>query len=315
MSSQPSPSAFPDTEAAEARRIVPPNWLEKAPVARTLIALNVSVFLVQLVLTDGASLMRLPAREALAFGASYPFATIGEHRWETLLTACFLHNGVLHLGLNVLVFWMSGPLIERAVGSARTALMYLVAGIFGNLLGVANGWLARTSPWTVGSSGAIAGVFAAAFVLGWREEGWRGPLTQATARWLLFFMALGLLSSRLGGRLVDNAAHLGGAVAGALLAMTWRLGHRYSARATTTILVVCAGVLVGCIALVSVRDRTDPFAAMDLQARDEFTIEALREGRCRDAHLGLGAVERLRANMGPVSSLRHAVETTCGHLD
>jgi rhomboid protease GluP len=296
-------------------RIVPPNWLEQAPVARTLIALNVSVFLVQLVLTGGASLTRLPAREALAFGASYPFATIGENRWETLVTACFIHNGVLHLALNMLVFWMSAPLVERTVGSARTALMYMVAGVVGNLLGVAHGWLARTSPWTVGASGAIAGVLAAAFVLGWREEGWRGPLTQATARWLLFFMVLGVLSSRLGGRLVDNAAHLGGAIAGALLAMTWRLGYRYSARATSVILTVCAGVLVGSIALVSVRDRADPFAAMDLQARDEFTIEALREGRCRAAHDGLGAVERLRTNMGPVSSLRQAVETTCGHLD
>jgi rhomboid protease GluP len=300
-------------------------------VARTLIALNVCVFVVQLVLTGGASLTRLPAREALAFGASYPFATIGENRWETLVTACFLHSGVLHLCLNMLVFWMAGPLIERKVGSARMASLCLAAGICGNMVGVAHGWLARTSPVTVGSSGAIAGVLAAALVLGWRDGGWRGTLTQAAARWLAFFVFLGLLSWRLGGAVVDYAAHFGGALAGAVVALAWRRVRSPRAAVRTpearsaegadvtrtdhVVLAVCATLVVGSIAVVSLHDRTDPFARMDLQARDEFTMEALRGGRCGDAHRGLSAVERLRAGMGPVTSLRQVVEATCGHLD
>ncbi len=284
-------------------------------MTRALIALNVSVFVVQLVLTGGASLTHLPVPEALGFGASYPFATVGENRWETLVTACFLHSGALHLGINMLVFWMAGPLIERLVGSARMAPMYLAAGAFGNLLGVAYGWLGRSSPVTVGASGAIAGVLAAALVLGWRESGWRGPITLATAKWLAFLTLLGLLSSRLRGGHVDNVAHLGGALAGGVIAMTWRTSSRYSPRATAVILSVCAGALVGCIAMVSVRDRSSVFAAMDLQARDDYTIAALREGRCRDAHDGLAAVERLRAGLGPVTSLRQVVEATCGHAD
>jgi rhomboid protease GluP len=280
-----------------------------------LIALNVAVFLVQLIQTGGASLMHLPAREALAFGASYPFATIGENRWETLVTACFLHSGITHLAFNMLALWSAGPLVERMVGSARMAPMYLVAGAFGSLLSVAHGWLARQSPLTVGASGAISGVIAAAMIVGWRTQGWRGPLTQAMARWLGFVILFGLLSSSMGGGLIDNAAHIGGALAGAAIAMVWRRGFRYSSGATAAVLTVCAGVLVGCIALVAVRDRTDPFAAMTLQDRDEFTLEALREGRCRDAHDGLRAVERLRRAMGPVRSLRQVVEATCGHLE
>jgi rhomboid protease GluP len=291
----------------------PAAWLDQAPVARTLIALSVSLFLVQLVLTGGASLTHLPPREALAFGASYPFATVGEHRWETLVTACFLHSGILHLGLNMLVFWMAGPLVERRAGSARMAILVLVAGALGNLLGVAHGWFARTSPVTVGSSGAIAGVLAAALVLGWREGGWRGALTQAAARWLAFFVFLGLLSWRLGGAVVDYAAHLGGALAGAVVALAWRRGR--APRAESIVLAACATVVVGCIAVVSLRDQTDPFARMDLQARDAFTKEALRGDRCVEAHRGLAAVERLRAGMGPVTSLRQVVESTCGHME
>ena len=291
----------------------PAAWLERTPVARTLIALSVSVFVVQLVLTEGASLTHLPPREALGFGASYPFATVGEHRWETLVTACFLHSGILHLSLNMLVFWMAGPLVERRAGSARTAILVLVAGASGNLLGVAHGWFSRTSPVTVGSSGAIAGVLAAALVLGWREGGWRGALTQAAARWLAFFVFLGLLSWRLGGAVVDYAAHLGGALAGLVVGLVWRREPAH--RVENVVLAGCATVVVGCIAVVSLRDRTDPFARMDLQARDTFTKEALRGGRCGEAHRGLAAVERLRAGMGPVTSLRQVVEATCGHTD
>jgi rhomboid protease GluP len=279
-----------------------------------LITLNVAVFLVQLALTGGASLMHLPAREGLAFGASYPFATIGENRWETLVTACFLHSGITHLGFNMLALWSAGPLVERLVGSARMAPMYLVAGAFGSLMSVLHGWVTRESPMTVGASGAISGVIAAALVVGWRTQGWRGPLTQAMARWLGFVIAFGLLSN-LGGGLIDNAAHIGGALAGAAIAATWRRGFRYSQRATAVVLSVCAAVLVGCIAVVAVRDRTDRFASMDLQARDEFTLQALRDGRCGDAHDGLRAVERLRAHMGPVRSLKQVVAATCGHLE
>ena len=85
-----------------------------------------------------------PTRQTLALGASYSLATVGEGRWETLVTACFLHAASLHLGFNMLALWQAGPLVERAVGSARMAPMYLVAGAFGNLLSVAYGWFGGT---------------------------------------------------------------------------------------------------------------------------------------------------------------------------
>jgi hypothetical protein len=152
--------------------------------------------------------------------------------------------------------------------------------------------------------------------LGWREGGWRGTLTQAAARWLAFFIFLGLLSWRLGGAVVDYAAHLGGALAGAVVALGWRRPTGKSPPSGgNVVLAACATLVVACIAVVSLHDRTDPFARMDLQARHEFTMEALRGGRCGDAHRGLAAVERLRAGMGPVTSLRQVVEATCGHLD
>jgi rhomboid protease GluP len=258
------------------------------------------------------SLSDLPPRLALELGASYGLATVGEMRWETLITACFLHAGVLHLAFNMLALWQAGPLVERAVGSARMAPMYLAAGIFGNALSVASGWWQHSASFTVGASGAISGVIAAALVVGWRVQGWSGPLTQAMARWLGFVVAFGVLSNFSGSR-IDNAAHVGGALAGAGIACLWRRDARYSKTATGAVVAACTAVLVGSIGVVAVRDRTDPFATWMLRDRADFASDAAAEGRCGDAHAGLRAVERLRARMAPVTSLRNRVEAACGH--
>jgi rhomboid protease GluP len=291
-------------------RLVPPRWLDNAPVTRALIALNVAVFVVQLVITGGKSLMNVPPHEALAFGASDSLSTVGENRWETLVTACFLHDGLFHIGFNMLALWQAGPLVERAVGSARMAPMYLAAGVFGNALCVAVAWFTRSAQVTLGASGAICGLLAAAFVVGWRVQGWHGPLTQAMVRWLGLVLAFGLVANRTGAH-VANAAHVGGAVAGGAIAATWRRGYRHSARATVAVLAVCTAIVVASIALVAVRDRTDPFAAMGLKERSDFTNDAIIEGRCREAYDGLLAVERLRAKIAPVTPLRNRVQAAC----
>jgi len=294
--------------------LVPRGWLDNAPVTRALLTLNFAIFLVQAVLTGGKSLLHLPQREALAFGASYAFATVGEGRWETLLTACFLHDGLLHVGFNMLLLWQAGPIVEKNVGSARMAPLYLAAGVLGNLLSVGWAWRGHVPQQvSLGASGAITGVLAAALVLGVRLQGWRGALAQAMLRWLVFVLGFGILSSFTGGH-IDNAAHIGGAMAGALIAALWRRGYRYSERTSRVVLGVCAGVLTACVAVVGWHDQYDPFARMDLQERDEFTERALAMGRCRDAHEGLQAVERLRSKLAPVPHLRETVESECGHV-
>lgn len=290
---------------------MPAGWLDQSPVTRMLLALNVCVFAAQAFVTQQVS--NLPTPQALALGASYSLATIAEGRYETLVTACFLHAGLLHLGFNMLALWQAGPLVERSVGSARMAPMYLVAGAFGNLLSVLFGWFSNQGGLTVGASGAISGCIGAALVVQWRTTGWRGPLTQAMARWLGLVVAFGVVSN-FGGARIDNAAHIGGAVAGAAIASLWKRGARYSPRATTAVLLACAGVLVGCVAVLIVRDRTDRFAVMDLQERALFTGEALEDGRCGDAHEGLRAVEREGARIDAGASLRKAFVTPCGHV-
>jgi rhomboid protease GluP len=310
----PAPESRPPVYATPAApgprgRLAPRGWLEEAPVTRSLLALNLGVYAVEVLLTR--TVTDLPSRAALELGACNSLAVIGDHRFETLVTACFLHAGILHVGFNMLALWQAGPLVERSAGSARMAPMYLIAGALGNVASVAYGWITRSVGFSVGASGAISGVIAAALVLGWRTQGWRGPITQAMVRWLGFVLVFGFLTNLTGGR-IDNAAHVGGALTGGVIASLWTRGYRYSQAMTDVWMGVSATVLIVCITLVAWRDRTDIFAAMMLQDRVDYTHAALYSGRCRDAREGLAAVERLRGSMAHVTSLRMQVDASCG---
>ena len=292
--------------------LVPPNWLRAAPVTRVIIALNVAVFVAQIALARSTSaLAHIPIREQLAFGANYGIATLHEHRVETLVTACFLHAGLVHIAFNMLALWQAGPLVERAVGSSRMAPLYLVSGIVSSLVSALVMWILGGERFSVGASGAISGIIAAAMVVGWRVQGWRGPLTQAMARWLGFVIVFGLLS-KLGGSNTDNAAHIGGAACGALIAALWQRGYVYSARATRAILAGSALVVVFAAAVVVTRDRRDPYVMFLFEERLTFAKRALSVGRCDEAYRALTASERLYPRDPEVLEVRGAFDAVCG---
>jgi rhomboid protease GluP len=294
------------------QRLAPPRWLDGAPVTTALIALNLAVFLVQVAgSVRQGGFADFSTEDLLGLGASYPPATLGEHRWETLLTACFLHQSIGHITFNMLALWQAGPLVERAVGSARMAPMYVASGVFGYLLSVEQALATHTAVLSVGASGAISGVIAAAFVVAWRTEGWRGPLTQAMGRWLGFVVVFGLLMNLAGGH-IDNSAHIGGAVAGAAVARAWRRRKQATTLGGVVSLTSCTAILGASIAALAWHDRHDRFATMTLEDRSSFTLDATSEGRCKDAREGLAAVDRLRGWAAPVTSLANHVEAVCG---
>jgi hypothetical protein len=134
------------------------------------------------------------------------------------------------------------------------------------------------------------------------------------AKWLGFVVVFGVLTNLSGGN-IDNAAHVGGALAGAGIAGLWKRGQRYSSAATIGVLAACGAVLVVCVAILAIRNRTDPFAVLDQQARVELTADAVSDGRCGDAQEGLAAVERLVPRRGghTVEQVRQEVEEACGH--
>ena len=96
-------------------------------------------------------------------GLSQHFIADGEY--YRLITAGFLHAGLFHLATNMLSLWILGSIIEPAVGSWRFGLIYFVSllcGSFGALL-------LSPDALTVGASGAIFGLLAAAAIVAWNR--------------------------------------------------------------------------------------------------------------------------------------------------
>ncbi len=175
------------------------------------------------------------------------------------MTACFLHAGIIHLLFNMVALWQAGPLVERAVGSARMAPdVPRRRRLRERPQRSQYGSFAHAGGMSVGASGAISGVIGAALVVSWRTGGWRNPLTQAMARWLGLVIAFGVVMNPSGRAHRQRAAHVGGALSGAAIAALWKRGVRYSPAATRGILGACAAFVAACAAVVAYHDSRDP---------------------------------------------------------
>jgi membrane associated rhomboid family serine protease len=188
-------------------RMTPRAWVTNA-----LVFLNAAMF--ALLLIVGARFWNAQPELLAAWGAnSTPLTTNGQS-WR-LISAMFLHGGFVHLLLNMWTLWGVGRLTERLYGNALFAAIYLCAGVIASLSSIA--W--RPFIVTVGASGAIFGVLGAclAFFLRSRMHvprsiAWRHGV--ATAVFILFNLVSGFMSEG-----VDNAAHVGGLLAGFVLGL------------------------------------------------------------------------------------------------
>lgn len=147
----------------------------------------------------------------LAFGAKYNPAIIQGQYWR-LVTPIFLHANILHLGLNMLNFFILGPIVERIFGHIRFALIYLLTGIASALAS----FVFAPQEISVGASGAIFGLVGAysIFILAHRLAFRHGGITALA--WLILVIGLNLALGFVIPN-VDNYAHVGGLLSGCLL--------------------------------------------------------------------------------------------------
>lgn len=282
-----------------------PPLYQRAPLTFAIIAVNVAVFAAQVALGGARSALGMPSWVLLAFGGNEVGATLYEHRYETLLTSCFVHGSLLHIAFNMVALRQIGPFVERSVGVARMAPLYILTALGGSTGSTFLGWLSQEQRLSVGASGAICGLIGAALVIGYRIEGSRSPVMRAMAGWLAIILALGVAVSfliNLNGHTsqsFDNAAHAGGALAGVSIAITWRRGQRFTPGVRTAILAVCLGLFVGTGVRVARFSLTDPFALLRAPERLALAARWIDAGDCRDAEAAIESVKHLVASDAP----------------
>jgi len=208
-----------------------------------LIAVNIALFGISWYLTQTAASAELAPAPALGgidqrvlvrLGAKSPAILAGQ--WWRLVTAMFLHGGLLHIAMNLWCLFDLGPAAESLFSTSKFLVFYFVTGVAGFVLSLFG------SPFgiSIGASGAILGLvgilIGASFHHGHLGKEYRGQLW----RWLLYIFVFGLFFA------VDNAAHVGGLVSGFVLGYlvpegepTTRSGENFwNLLATLSVLVI-----------------------------------------------------------------------------
>jgi membrane associated rhomboid family serine protease len=200
-------------QAAKNSPTITTRSLAVAPiVTQVLIALNAAVFLY--LLSRGGTLQNgggsatldlglLGAGQASRFS---PLIGVATGEWYRLVSGGFLHAGMIHIGMNMLVLWMVGNQLERVLGHWRYLALY-VASLLGGSFAV---MLYDPGVLTVGASGAIFGLFGAA-VAYQRDRGINIMQSGLGGLILINLLLTFAISS------ISKAGHIGGLVAGALV--------------------------------------------------------------------------------------------------
>lgn len=198
-----------------------------------------------------------PDEEFAARLATYGWLTPGlvasGEPWR-LVGYAFLHGGILHLLLNMASLWSLGPALERSLGSARFAGLYLLSALGG---GLAVCLVYAPSQPVVGGSGALFGMMGAAVAMNMRAGrhllaflDFEGP--RRLLGWIALNLAMGVAVP-----IVSNTGHVGGLLAGFVGTFLWlRPGEPSPARrrwrlATTALF---AGLLFGSLLPVTRHD-------------------------------------------------------------
>lgn len=188
------------------------------PVAYTVLALNIGIY--ALFAAQGNGLMAADSQALIRWGSNFgPLTTDGQ--WWRLLSAAFLHGGAVHLLVNMFTLFDVGRLCERIFGSARFLALYLLSGLLGSAASV---WW-NPSVNSVGASGALFGVLGATFVFMLdRRNGVPVVVMKTHAASLAVFIVYGIANGLTSSN-IDNAAHLGGLVAGVVAGLMFTRGR------------------------------------------------------------------------------------------
>jgi membrane associated rhomboid family serine protease len=190
--------------------------------------------------------------------------------WYRLLTCCFVHFGLIHLGVNMWSLYMIGPFLEGLWGRGRFLFLYIAAGLAGSCA------MALASPPTAegaGASGAIWGIFTSLIPWILLNRRYLAPHWASTMlRRLAFLIVLNVGISMMPG--ISAAAHFGGGAMGVIAAVA--LNENRFGRSSRRWLAGLAALALPCVCVAGLVGR--------IQYADRDTIDFNeRLSRAREA--------------------------------
>jgi len=214
---EPTEHGRPHSPPAMRGLFLPTRALYGLPI---LIDINIAVFLVMAF--SGLGVISFDPDDLLAWGANYRPATHGFGIFR-LIASQFVHGGLIHLANNLYGLLFAGLFLTPVAINGRLIVCYLLCGLGGSIASV----MAHPATMSVGASGAIFGLFGILLTLVLF-----GDARLATARKFIFlnagiFIGLNLLIGA-ATPAIDNAAHLGGLLTGALIGLGLFVLNRFN---------------------------------------------------------------------------------------
>jgi len=185
-------------------------------LVKAVIGVNIGMFALSLLLDPRTMALALnplgllsPSDASLmVLGATGTIPIDNYHRWWTLVSAGYLHGGLLHIFFNMAAFHNLAPLLTREFGTSRFVIIYTLGGVFGFWVS----YLAGVSL-TIGASAGICGLVGAALYYGKSRGGSYGTaLYKQVGMWVVLMAVFGFVVPG-----INNWGHGGGIISGALL--------------------------------------------------------------------------------------------------
>ena len=178
---------------------------EESKVTYALLAINIIVFLIMTMAGGSENIDNL-----VRFGAVVKSRVAGGEWWR-LLTASFIHIGFAHILFNMYFLSQLGPVFEKLFGSINFLIIYLLAGIMGNLMSFAFGNVSTVS---AGASTSLYGMFGLAIgmMMNYKDD----AILRSFGASFISVIAINIVYSLLSPR-VGMLGHLGGLLGGLLL--------------------------------------------------------------------------------------------------
>ncbi|SDH84817.1 Membrane associated serine protease, rhomboid family [Sinosporangium album] len=214
----------------QARTVFGGSIVAKPYVTWIVLGLNLLVFAAEMLTGRGLS---------GEYGMSVPAVALFDQYYR-MITAAFLHAGMLHIALNMWALFMLGPYLEQAFGHLRFAGLYLLSALGGSVMGY---WFDAPNVLSIGASGAIFGLFGAIFVVGRRLN--------LDIRPMIALLVLNLVITFWPGAGISWTAHIGGLITGVLVAGAIAYAPKNSRTMVQTLAL--AGMLGVLLVLVVVR--------------------------------------------------------------
>ncbi len=191
-------------------------------LSKILLILNLVLFTVMVLRGAGAgfgmSTLLHPNTELLVVSGGQWWPLVVQHdQWWRCISYAFTHAGLIHLGFNMVVLYQVGPQLEREIGPAGFITLYVITALAATFLG----YIWHPMIVVVGASGALFGMIGFSISYFHRIGGYQAIAQRDfMLRWAFFSFIFGFFVG------ADNAAHLGGAISGAMFGFIFPIALR-----------------------------------------------------------------------------------------